>query len=50
MIPREILIDVSIIKCKCPDCGYGIGLNCGNKEEDIYLFMNENIDPRYYMY
>lgn len=49
-IQKEISIDISIIESKCPKCWYKIGLNCGDKKEDLYLFMNENIDPRYYSY
>lgn len=29
-------------------CRGHVGLNCGDKEEDIYVYMNPNLDNRYY--
>lgn len=49
-IADKILIEKSIIQSMCPRCGEDIGLNCGDKEEDIYLYMNINLDERYYNY
>lgn len=34
----------------CPRCEGRVGLNCGDKEQDIYLYMNINLDNRYYNY
>lgn len=35
----------------CPDCHIKTKhLLCGDKEEDIYITYNLNIDPRYYEY
>ena len=49
-IANKISIEKSIIKSTCPKCNYKIGLNCGNKEEDVYIFMNPNLDERHYIY
>ena len=46
MIPSEEFI----VKTKCPHCGVKKGLNCGENREDIYLYANINILPRYYEY
>ena len=46
-IDMKIKIDKSIINSECAKCGYERALNCGDKE-DIYLYMNENFDRRYY--
>lgn len=47
-IQKKIPISASMIKAKCPKCGYERGLNCGDKEEDIPMYYNVNLDPRYY--
>lgn len=49
-IADKVSIEKSIIQSVCPRCGESIGLNCGDKEEDIYLYMNINLDERYYNY
>lgn len=49
-IANKISIETSMIQSVCPRCGENIGLNCGDKEEDIYIYMNANLDERYYMY
>ena len=50
-IETNIPIDKLYIASVCPGCGeYGKGLNCGNSEDDIYLYANINVDPRYYIY
>ena len=39
------------VKIDCPECrDKTTHLLCGNKEEDLYLTYNLNIDPRYYNY
>ena len=50
IVDNKIPITMSIINSICPKCGNNIGLNCGNRKEDIYLYMNENLDWRYYNY
>ena len=49
-IADKVSIEKSIIQSECPRCGENIGLNCGDKEEDIYIYMNPNLDERYYIY
>lgn len=49
-VDNKIPITMSIVNSRCPKCGDYVGLNCGSNEEDIYLYMNENLDWRYYNY
>ena len=49
-IADKVSIEKSIIQSVCPRCGDYVGLNCGDKEEDIYIYMNSNLDERYYIY
>lgn len=46
---KKISIEESIIESECPACGYKRGLNCGT-EDEIYLYMNPNLDKKYYEY
>lgn len=46
----KVSIEKSIIQSVCPRCGENIGLNCGENEEDVYIYMNPNLDERYYIY
>jgi ssDNA-binding Zn-finger/Zn-ribbon topoisomerase 1 len=50
IIERKIPISVSVVRCECPKCEYLKGLNCGNKEEDVYVFYDPGLDGRYYNY
>lgn len=47
-IARKLSIEISIVNCRCPRCGSYDGLNCGNIKEDIYIYMNPNVDERYF--
>ena len=47
---RKIPVSASIVKCECPRCGWHKGLNCGDKEEDIYLYYDNSLDERFYTY
>ena len=47
-ISKKISIEKSIVESVCPECSGHVGLNCGDKEEDIYVYMNPNFDRRYY--
>ena len=47
-VEYEISIEDSIIESECPKCGDMVGLNLGDKEEDIYLYYNCTIDSRWY--
>lgn len=45
---RKVPISISIVKSECPRCHHGKGLNCGDKEDDIYYFYDNTLDKRYY--
>lgn len=47
---QEISVEAFIINCECPNCGDMTALNCGNSREDVYLYMNESLDPYQYIY
>jgi hypothetical protein len=47
-INKKVSIEKSIIESVCPECEHHVGLNCGDKKEDIYIYMNPNLDNRYY--
>lgn len=47
-INKKVSIEKSIVESVCPICRGHVGLNCGDKEEDIYVYMNVNLDNRYY--
>ena len=47
-VNKKVSIEKSIIESVCPECRGHVGLNCGDKEEDIYVYMNVNLDNRYY--
>lgn len=50
-IEQEVPIDKLYVASYCPKCDeYGLGLNCGSDESDVYAYMSENYDPRYYKY
>ena len=42
--------EIYIINYECPCCRSMIGLNLGNTKEDIYRYINSNVDYRYYEY
>ena len=46
----KLSVEVFTTKIKCPYCNFNKGINCGDNIEDIYLYISENIDPRYYTY
>lgn len=49
-IKKNVPIDKLYVVSVCPRCNCEKGLNCGNDEEDVYLYVNVNVDPRYYQY
>jgi hypothetical protein len=50
-IDQDVPIDKLYVACICPKCDeYGKGLNCGSDKSDVYKYMCENVDPRYYQY
>ena len=50
IVERKIPISVSVVKLECPKCEWSKGLNCGNKEEDVYIFYDPGLDERYFNY
>lgn len=48
-IPCAIPIDETFIAVICSECGVTTGLNLGCEEDDIYLYMNPNVDSRYFI-
>ena len=49
-IQRKLPVDAFYIESECPDCGYNVGLNCGESKEDVYELININLDQRFYRY
>ena len=49
-IADKISIEKSIVKSTCPKCKGKVGLNCGDKEEDIAIFYDPYLDERYFNY
>lgn len=47
-VQRNIPFEEMYVKTNCPNCGIVTGLNLGDNENDVYIYMNENVDPRYY--
>lgn len=47
-IDKNVSVEELFVKAVCPQCGEQKALNCGNSIEDIYEFMNINLDIRYY--
>ena len=45
-----IPISVSVVTIECPKCEWEKGLNCGNKEEDLYVYYDPYLDERYFIY
>jgi len=47
-IAQTVEIDRLYVEANCPNCGVTTGLNLGDKKEDLYYYLNENLDWRYY--
>jgi Zn finger protein HypA/HybF involved in hydrogenase expression len=45
---RKIPVEEIFVKTNCPKCGSAMGLNLGDNEDDIYLYMDINMDRRVY--
>ena len=43
-------IEEFVVKSRCPICKNDKGINCGKRKEDVYIYANINISPRYYLY
>lgn len=48
-IPCLVPIDETFIATNCPECGVTTGLNLGCDEDEIYLYMNPNVDSRFFI-
>ena len=48
IVPRKIPVEEMFVKANCPNCGVTIGLNLGEDQDDVYLYMNINLDSRMY--
>lgn len=46
-IEKGLPVEAFIVESWCPKCGEDKALNCG---DDVYLYMDINIDPRNYRY
>lgn len=49
-LDESVPIDRLYVTSICPRCGHDRGLNCGDKEEDIYFYADIVLDGRYYQY
>ena len=49
-IHKTLSSDAFIIESWCPGCECTKAINCGDNINDIYLYMDINIDPRNYTY
>lgn len=47
-IQRQFSNDELYVVAYCSECESRIGLNLGCDEEDIYYFMNPNLDRRFF--
>lgn len=48
-ISRSVPIDETFIAINCSECGITAGLNLGDEKDDIYLYMNPNVDNRVFI-
>ena len=49
-IEKNVPVDELYVASVCPRCESEKGLNCGRSKDDVYLYANINVDPRYYQY
>ena len=49
-IEEEVPIEKLYVTSVCARCGHDRGLNCGDKEEEVYAYYNPCMDERYYIY
>lgn len=47
-IPYQVADDRLYVEANCPNCGVVTSLNLGSEKEDLYYYLNENFDCRYY--
>ena len=46
----SVPVDTLYITTTCKKCKNNKALNCGDKQEDIYMYYNSSLDRRYYQY
>lgn len=50
-ISQRVPVSELYVESECPKCGYeDMALNCGDNEDDIYLYYDPYMDERYYKY
>lgn len=49
-IKEDVPTDKLYVASACPRCDGELGLNCGSSKDDIWLYANVNVDPRFYQY
>lgn len=49
-IGARVPIDRLYVASACPRCDAEVGLNCGDKREDVYLYYDPALDERFYNY
>ena len=49
-IKEAVPVEKLYVTAICPKCGNFKALNCGDKEEDIYIYYNPHLDRRYFEY
>ena len=49
-IAQNVPIDEMYVTSYCPGCEHKRGLNLGDNKDDIGLYIDVNMDPRYYEY
>jgi hypothetical protein len=47
-VDKKVSVEKLYITSFCPRCNCSVGLNCGQSKDDVYKFMDINIDPRYF--
>lgn len=47
-VEKKVALDKLYVASECPECGNTKGLNCGDDENDIYLYSDPYLDARYY--
>ena len=46
-ITKKVSVEELFVEAMCPKCRCSKGLNCGDNINDIYLYMNPNLQKYY---
>ena len=49
-ISHSVDVEELYVTAYCKECESRMAINLGDKEEDIYLYMNPNLDERFFSY